>query len=328
MKILILTSRSRVERFTDFNKLPKNWEYVYAKYTDPVEDILRIGGDADGILVDAIGTVSAELIAGMPNLKMIHSEGVGYEGVDVAAARAAGIDVCNNRGANRTAVAEQAVFLMLAVMRRAIVGHRMTLEGRQIEAKVSWSMEGIYELGSRKVGLIGMGDIGKATAKILHAFGCDVVYYNRHRLSEEAEKEYKVTYLPLDDLLMEADIVSIHIASTPETKDFMNAEKFAKMKKGSILINTARGEVVNNEDLLSALESGILGGAGLDTIAPEPVLKDNPVVNAKPEILDKLVISPHIGGLTVQTFEKIYNTIWSNFKKVEDGEKPCNIVNV
>ena len=79
---------------------------------------------------------------------------------------------------------------------------------------------------------------------------------------------------------------------------------------------------------ITALESGILGGAGLDTIAPEPVLKDNPVVNAKPEILDKLVISPHIGGLTVQTFEKIYNTIWSNFKKVEDGEKPCNIVNV
>ena len=201
---------------------------------------------------------------------------------------------------------------------------------RQIEAKASWSMEGISELGSMHVGIIGMGDIGIETAKLLNAFGCRVSYNKRYPLSPSQEKEYNVTYMSADDILKNCDIVSLHIPSNKETFEYMNEERFAMMKKGSILINTARGEVVKNEALLEALKSGQIAAAGLDVLAPEPVKEDNIVVKAMKndgELAEKIVLAPHIAGLTVQTFDKIYGTIWSNFKKVCAGETPVNIVN-
>lgn len=244
MKIMFMTLRDRVERFTDFSNLSKDWEYVFAGYEKDTTKLLEMGGDADAILADAITPVPKELIEAMPNLKIIHSEGVGYEGINLAAADEKHIYVCNNRGANKTAVAEQAVMLMLMVLRHAVTGHNRVLEGRQIEAKASWSMEGISELGSMHVGIIGMGDIGIETAKLLNAFGCRVSYNKRYPLSPSQEKEYNVTYMSADDILKNCDIVSLHIPSNKETFEYMNEERFAMMKKGSILINTARGEVV------------------------------------------------------------------------------------
>lgn len=170
----------------------------------------------------------------------------------------------------------------------------------------------------------------KDTAKLLNAFGCRVSYNKRYPLSLSQEKEYNVTYMSADDILKNCDIVSLHIPSNKETFEYMNEERFAMMKKGSILINTARGEVVKNEALLEALKSGQIAAAGLDVLAPEPVKEDNIVVKAMKndsELAEKIVLAPHIAGLTVQTFDKIYGTIWSNFKKVCAGETPVNIVN-
>lgn len=170
----------------------------------------------------------------------------------------------------------------------------------------------------------------KDTAKLLNAFGCRVSYNKRYPLSPSQEKEYNVTYMSADDILKNCDIVSLHIPSNKETFEYMNEERFAMMKKGSILINTARGEVVKNEALLEALKSGQIAAAGLDVLAPEPVKEDNIVVKAMKndgELAEKIVLAPHIGGLTVQIFDKIYGTIWSNFKKVCAGETPVNIVN-
>ena len=128
-------------------------------------------------------------------------------------------------------------------------------------------MEGISELGSMHVGIIGMGDIGIETAKLLNAFGCRVSYNKRYPLSPSQEKEYNVTYMSADDILKNCDIVSLHIPSNKETFEYMNEERFAMMKKGSILINTARGEVVKNEALLEALKSGQIAATGLDVLA-------------------------------------------------------------
>ena len=330
MKIMFMTLRDRVERFTDFNALPKDWEYVWAGYEKNIQKLLEMGGDADAILADAITPVPGELIEAMPNLKIIHSEGVGYEGVDLAAADRKHVYVCNNRGANKRAVAEQTVMLMLMVLRRAALGHQKVLEGHQIEAKAGWSMEGIPELGSMHVGIIGMGDIGIETAKLLHAFGCKVSYNKRYPLSPGLEEQYHVSYLSAENILKNCDIVSLHIPSNKDTFEYMDEEKFAMMKKGAVLINTARGEVVKNEALLSALRSGRLAAAGLDTLSPEPVKSDNPVVEAMKDdagLAAKITLSPHIGGLTLQTFEKIYSTIWGNFAKAFAGETPMNVVN-
>lgn len=330
MKIMFLTLRDRVERFSDFGALPADWEYVWAGYDKSVDELVEMGGDADAILVDAISPVSGELIKRMPNLKIIHSEGVGYEAIDIKTARECGVDVCNNKGANKKAVAEQAIMLMLTVLRRELAGYQRVLCGRQIETKSSWSMEGIPELGSMHVGIAGMGDIGLETAKLCHAFGCKISYNKRHRLPKEVEDRYSMTYLSMEELLAGCDIVSLHIPSNSETYGFMNRERFAMMKKGSILINTARGEVVDNEAMLEALRSGHIAAVGLDVLAPEPVREDNIVVQAikaDAALAERITIAPHIGGLTLQTFEKIYDTIWSNFAKAQKGEKPVNIVN-
>ena len=327
MKILVLTMKARVERFTDFDVLPSDWEFVWSDYNKSVEQLLEDGGDAEAILVDAIGRVPAELIERMPNLQIIHSEGVGYEGIDLEAARRRNIYVCNNKGVNSKAVAEQAVLLMLAVLKKTIAGHRLVLEGKQLETNAGWCMAGIPELGDKTVGIIGMGDIGRATTRLVEAFGCDVIYYGRHRLPIEEEEKLEVTYCNLQELLAKSDIVSLHLASTPETQNFMNRERFAQMKPGAVLINTARGEVVDNQALLDALAAGQLSGAGLDTIAPEPVQKDNILLCAPPEILDKITISPHIGGLTEPVFMNIYKTIWSNIAAAVNGETPINVVN-
>lgn len=330
MKIMFLTIRERVERFSDFTKLPTDWAYIWAGYEKNTDKLLALGKDADAILADAIFPVAGELIEKMPNLKIIHSEGVGYEGIDLAAADRCGVFVCNNKGANKQAVAEQAVLLMLMVLRRAVEGHERVLCGRQIETKASWGMEGISELGSKHIGIAGMGDIGLATARLLGAFGCKVSYNKRNRLSPETEKEYGLEYLPMEELLSVCDIVSIHLPSNKDTYEFMNEERFALMKKGAILINTARGEIVKNEAMLAALREGRIAAAGLDTLAPEPVKADNPVVLAMKNdarLAAKITLAPHIGGLTLQTFEKVYHTIWSNFECVSKGETPMNIVN-
>lgn len=327
MKILVMTLKDRVKRYEDFGIDAKDWEFIWAGYENNVDNLIEMGGDADAILVDAISSVPSELINRMDNLKIIHSEGVGYEGIDLAAATKKGVYVCNNRAVNCKSVAEQAILLMLAVQRRFIEGDRMVKTGHQIEAKANWSMAGIPELYSKQVGLIGMGAIGKETAKRVKAFEAKVCYYNRTRLSIEEEAQLGIEYLELHELLQTSDIVSLHIASNAMTRNFMNKEKFDLMKKDAILINTARGEIVDNKALVEALISGKIGAAGLDTIEPEPVKPDNILLNVPDEIKYKLTFSPHIGGVTEQVFKTIYHTIGNNFLAVLQDRRPINIVN-
>ena len=281
----------------------------------------------DCIIADAIAKVPKALIDGMPNLKLIHSEGVAYNGIDLVAAAERGIPVCNCKGMNAKAVAEQAVLLMLALLRTLIPGDEAVRQAKQIEMKQRRMVEGIDELGDVTVGIIGLGDIGQATAKLLDAFGTHVLYYNPHRKSEQIERECHVTYLPEDELLAQSDIVSLHMPVTPETVGSIDAEFIGKMKPGSYLINTARGELVDQEALCQALVSGHLAGAGLDTLAPEPVTADNPLLNLPSEAASKVVFSPHLGGITQAFFFRAHKLVWENIARVAAGDKPVNIVN-
>ena len=172
----------------------------------------RAGWDADVILADAISEVSAQVIGDMPNLKMIHSEGVAYNKIDLNAASERKIYVCNNKGGNAGAVAEQTILLILGLLRTIIPGHEAVLEGNQIARKEKLMVSGITDLADCTVGLLGMGDIAKETAKRLHSFGCRCVYYSRNRKSAQMEEELCVTYKPLDELLSMCDIISLHMA--------------------------------------------------------------------------------------------------------------------
>ena len=326
MRILVIGKEGRLQSHADPEVYAKH-TYTYVPLGTQAAEIPEAGKQADVIVVDAIGKVSGELIAEMPNLKMIHSEGVGFQGVDVKAATEHGVYVCNCKGMNSTAVAEQAILLMLGCVKNVIHDDQAFREGCQIQVKENYFLTGLGELADCQVGIIGLGDIGKATARLLNAFGCKVVYNSRHRRSEEEEKELGVTYLPLDELLGTSDIVSLHTAVTPQTTHMANDVFFDRMKKGSYLINTSRGELVDTNALGRAIAAEKIAGAGLDCVDGEPVTKDNDIFHQGKDVLDKIVFSCHIGGITTSSMKRGYAMIWDDINRLEKGLKPGHVCN-
>lgn len=285
-------------------------------------DDIGADGDADVLVVDAMGSVEKELIDVLPSLKLIQSEGVGYQGVDLEAAANRGVAVCNNPGINDTAVAEQAIMLMLSCLKNARNLDQAVRIGRQIETKKEYFGK-LKELSECTVGLIGFGKIARKTAQFLKPFGARVLYSNRTRY-EELESEYSVSYADMDTLLGESDIVSLHLPANSRTAGIADASFFNKMKSGACFINTARGELVDNNALVEALLNERLSMAGLDVIAPEPVMPDNPLLDKRIE--DKILFSPHIGGLSSATVSKLYQGVLKNIIRIQNSEEPINRV--
>jgi len=327
MKVAILTSRSRLESYSDPAMIPAGAELIHIgpNYTDA--DVIAQAKDADAIVVDAVLPVSAAVIEALPKLKIIHSEGVGYNRIDTEAAAKAGVFVCNNRALNAGQVAEHSVMLILAVLRRLSEGDMMVRTGHQIEAKQQFIMDGLRDLIGCRVGIVGFGAIGKELARRLAPFGCEVCYYDVFRASEEVEAQYGVTYLPQDELLATSDIVSLHLPVTPETTDFICTDTIAKMKTGAVVINCARGLIVNSADLAEAIRSGKIYGAGIDTLDPEPVQPDDPLIRLPEPWSRRVIFTPHVAGTTKSVFYAAYRGVWSNISRVANGERPINIVN-
>lgn len=302
-------------------------ELVFCKRGASDEELLAAGRNAVFMAADPMTRVSGNVIRNMPDLRIIHSEGVGFNGFDLEAAREKGIYVCNCKGANAGAVAEQTVLLILALLRSVVAGDRVEREGGQIQMKERLMVEGIREVSDCKIGLVGFGDIARATAERLRPFGCELYYYAPHRKDAAIEEKYGVSYLTLGELASVCDIVSLHAPVTEETRGMVNADFLARMKPDALLINTARGDLVDNEALRDALINRRIGGAGLDTIAPEPTLMDNPLVALPPECADRVVYSPHIGGITTSSFKRCHRMIWQGFEDVKNGLRPGNVVN-
>ena len=291
------------------------------------KELLASGADAEVLFVDAITVVSAALMEHMPCLRLIHSEGVAFDRIDLSAARERGIYVCNNKGCNAGAVAEQTVLLILMLLRHALEGDEAVRAGRQMEMKERCMVEGITELSACKVGLVGFGDIARAAAERLVPFGCELYYYTKRRRLPEEEKKYHVTYLPLEELAEKSDIVSLHCAVTEETRNLVDAALLRRMKPTAYLINTARGDLVDNEALRQALLEGRIAGAGLDTLSPEPVPAGHPLTALPPEVQRKVVLAPHLGGITEASFRRAHAHMWRNVEHLAAGERPDNIVN-
>ena len=230
MKLLVVGDERRFEKFLPDMPVVRQVEAVVVpRGASDAEIAERAGGDADFLVMDAITPAGAGLMDALPSLKVVHSEGVAYNAIDVAAARERGVVVCNTAGSNAGAVAEQAVLLMLACLRRMTEGHAAVRAGRQIELKERLMVEGIRELGDCTVGLVGLGAIARATAERLRPFGCDVAYWNRRRRSAEEEARLGVRYLPLDELAAGCDIISLHVPVTPETESLVDAGFLGRM---------------------------------------------------------------------------------------------------
>ncbi|MCD7840651.1 MAG: hypothetical protein LUG46_08515 [Erysipelotrichaceae bacterium] len=300
MNLLIIGNRDRYEKYKPQYAFIKNVNVRYVSRDYKNEDILEFAPLIDAIFIDPMSHLDKEVIDYMPKLKLVQSEGVGYNQIDIQACKDRGIYVCNCRGANGDAVAEQVILLMLGCLRNIIVGHETVLAGKQIEMKERLMVEGVVELGDCKVGLIGLGAIGQATVKRLKAFDCEIVYN---------------------------DIISLHCPVTDETVHMVDETFLKHMKNTAYLINTARGELVDNQALYDAIVNNEILGAGLDTIAPEPVLKDNILLNLPDEYQNRMILSPHIGGITNSFFKRSQIVMYNNLQKIVQNKKPKFIVN-
>lgn len=329
MKVLHIGKNGNMERFSAPGSYLEQLETADIPMNLPTEEYLQVAADADFIVVDAMGAVPGELIRQMPNLRLIHSEGVGYNRIDTDTANACGVYVCNSQGMNAMAVAEQAVLLMVGMLRNVAVNDQVVRDARQIEIKEGYMAAGnLYELADFSVGLIGFGDIARCTARLLRAYGVQNIYYNkRHPLSASEEQALGIEYRSLDDLLAASGIVSLHLPVTPETTGIANAAFFDKMREGSYLVNTARGELVDDAALIAALESGRLTMAGLDTLDHEPVQPDHPLLHLPDDIRERILFSPHIGGVTASSFKRSYAMVWEDMQAVAEGREPQRVVN-
>lgn len=328
MKALHIGKKGNMEKYSALDSMLYELDVVDMDHGLPVSEYLKLAADADFLVADAIAPVPAELIQAMPNLKLIHSEGVAYNLIDLDAAKAQGVYVCNSPGMNATAVAEQTVLLMVGMLRDVVNGDTAVRTGNQIQIKESYMQNGsLKELADCRVGLVGFGNIAKSVAVLLKAYGVQTIYYTkRHRLSREAEEQYGVTYQELPGLLQNSDIVSLHLPVSESTVGMANEAFFSQMKDGSYFVNTARGELVKDNALVDALASGKLAMAGLDTLDHEPVKADHPLLNLPEEISRKILFSPHIGGITASSFRRSYAMIWEDIEAVMNGEIPKRAV--
>lgn len=252
--------------------------------------------------------------AGLPTLKIIAKHGVGYNTIDVAAANRRGIPVTITPGANNKSVAELAMGLMLSVAR-----HTATMD--KIVRNGGWNRITGNELGGKTLGVVGMGSIGSEVAKRAAAFDMKIVAYDVYPRQDLVD-QYGVSYLPLQEVITQADFLSLHAPSLPETVGMINRETLQQMKKNAILINTARGDLVVEEDLIAALTDGTIAGAGLDTFANEPV-QDKRLFN-----LDNVVMTPHAGANTHEAVTRMGVMAAEEVVRVLSGQAPINTVKV
>lgn len=285
------------------------WLEVVVVPEDEADTFATEIADAE-VLLHVLEPVTADMIAGAGRLALVQKIGVGVNTIDLEAARAAGVGVANMPGTNSAAVAELALTLMLATLRRLVTLDATTRAGRwwDVDAAVIDSMG---ELGGRTVGLVGFGAVARHLAPVLTALGARVVYTATAPKADTGAAEWR----ELPDLLAESDVVSLHLPLTPATERLLDAPSLATMRPGAVLVNTARGGLVDEAALVDALRTGRLRGAGLDVFATEPVAADNPLLR-----LDNVVVGPHLAWLTPETLARSMGVAFENCRRVRDGE--------
>ncbi len=251
------------------------------------DELLRVVGEYDAIVVRSQTQVDADVIAAGRNLKVIARAGVGLDNVDVDAATRSGIIVCNAPQSNIVSAAEHTVALLLALARNVPQAHGALVAGRWERSR--WS--GV-ELYGKTLGVLGLGRIGALVAERLQAFGMEVVAYDPF-ISPERAARLEVELLPsVEAVLARADVVTVHLPKTPDTANLLDASRLALMRPGALLLNVARGGLIDEAALADALREGRLGGAAIDVFAKEPVT-ESPLFG-----LPNVVVTPHLGAST------------------------------
>ncbi len=273
-------------------------------HVDEGSSLDEVAGEISALL-HVLTPVAAAFIRAAPKLGLIQKLGVGVNTIDLDAAREAGVAVCNMPGTNSQAVAEMALSLMMAVLRRTCFFDARTRAGEGWSADPS-ELDSVGEIAGRTVGLVGFGNSARRLAPVLGALGAKVLYTAR------TAHDVPYEYLPLEDLVAGADIVSLHLPLTDATRGVIDP---FSMKHGAVLVNTARGELVDEAQLVEALSAGHLRGAGLDVFAEEPLARTSPLLG-----LPNLVLAPHIAWLTPETLARSLSIAHENCRRLATGE--------
>lgn len=272
---------------------------------------------ADYVLV-AAQKFGPDLIEQAARARLIQKTGIGTDNIDSRAAAARSLPVANTPGGNSTSVAELTMLLILALYRKLMTLDAATRRGE-------WPMWELrpssFELSGKVLGLVGLGNIGQEVARRARAFGASILYHDEV-CREEAEYELGASYAQLPEILRQADIISLHVPLTPSTKHMIGAEELAMMKPGALLINVARGGIVDEAVLTKALRGGKLAGAALDVWESEPVQPTNPLLQ-----LENVIATPHIGAGTRDTLSRVLGMAFANIQRVSRGEPPRHVVN-
>ncbi len=301
-------------------KLGVDFKHYQMRNAEPAE-LIATCKDADIILVN-MANFTREVIAGLENTKVVLRHGIGYDKVDVQAMTDHGIIFANEATASAVDVAEQAIQLMFATYKKL----KIQMETSQANVGAErWNygerLYPCYRIEGKTVGIVGCGNIGGHVLRKLRSFGVDLKISDPY-LSKERLAELGVEHTPLDELLMIADIVTIHTPLNDQTRHMFNYEKFKLMKPTAVLVNTARGPIVNNEELARALQDGLLAGAGLDVLEVEPPRTDDALL-----AMDNVLVTPHAAWYSEEGGWDIRHMIMDDLKAFLAGKAPQFVVN-
>ena len=315
-KVLLINGQG--QRVTDtFEELaPSGYEIAtISSRLDEDEKARRLEGVEYVVLHPA--NLSGALIRGARSLRLIQLLAAGYDKVDLEAARACGVPVATNGGANAWAVAEHAIALMLALYKRIVPCDESVRGG-------GWRREAdgfnTFEHAGKTVGIVGAGNIGQKVARRAKAFETDIIYYDA-RDAPALEAELGARRVSLDELVSTADVLTLHAPLLPATRGLIGARELAAMKPNAILINTSRGDLVDEQALVDALTSRAIGGAGLDVYWQEPIPDDHPLL-----ALDNVVLTPHTAGHALEGWARRVRFAWENIERAQAGEQPTSLV--
>lgn len=284
-----------------------------------VDQIIEKARDADIILSNKV-PINAETIAALPNLRYIGVLATGVNMIDLDAAKERGIVVTNAPGYSSDSVA-QMVFALLLEMTQQVGHHaRMVAEGAWVNCKdFSFRDYPLCELAGKTMGVVGYGEIGRRVTTIARAFGMKVLAHTAH--PEKYQKEQGVTFVDVDQLFTDSDVISLNCPLTPETDQLVNTAHLARVKQGALLINTGRGQLVNETAVAAALEDGYLGGYATDVLATEPPRSDNPLLSAP-----HCIITPHIAWATTEARIRLLTMVVDNIAAFLQGEPRNRVV--
>ncbi|MCK5812129.1 MAG: D-2-hydroxyacid dehydrogenase [Clostridiales bacterium] len=318
MKMVILDGYALNPGDLSWDRLKEFGQVIVYDRTTPLQVVNRVD-DAKAIFTNKT-KLSRELLVKLPSIKYIGVLATGYDVVDYIAAKELGIIVTNIPSYSTDSVA-QMVFALLLEACHHVGEHNKVVKDGKWESSIDFSFWDypLIELVGKTFGVIGYGSIGRATAKIALAFGMKVITYTRS--SEKINSDDQVSYVDLNELYMRSDIISLHCPLTSESSEMINKQAILKMKDGVILINTARGGVINDVDVATALKAGKIAYAVMDVLSNEPPKSNNPLI-----LLENCFVTPHIAWATIEARSRLMDTCYENVKAYVN-ENPINVIN-